>query len=62
VVDFDLNHFGAVDFDLIYKSFFMGDLRFWFEKKTQWSHCFFGAPCIYIDIQVDRRLSENYWE
>ena len=22
VVDFDLNHFGAIDFDLIYKSFF----------------------------------------
>jgi len=28
VVNFDLNHFGAIDFDLIYKSFFMGDLRF----------------------------------
>jgi len=24
VVDFDLNHFGAIDFDLIYKSFFHG--------------------------------------
>jgi len=29
VVDFDLNRFGAIDFDLICKSFFfMGDLRF----------------------------------
>ena len=38
MVDFDLNHFGAIDFDLIYKSFFMGDLlRFWFKLKTQWS-------------------------
>jgi len=24
VVDFDLSHFGAIDFDLIYKSFFHG--------------------------------------
>jgi len=31
VIDFDSNHFGAIDFDLIYKSFFMGDLRFLFK-------------------------------
>jgi len=28
VIDFDLNHFGTIDLDLIYKSFFVGDLRF----------------------------------
>ena len=34
MVDFDLNHFGATDFDLIYKSFFRVSYDFDLNKKN----------------------------
>ena len=52
MVDFDLIHFGATDFDLIYISCFTGDLWFWFKSKTQWSVTTLGCGWVHIS---DRR-------